>query len=204
MLPQELEQSLRDGLDDLRVITGENSAFIRPTFWGYNDETLQIYAAHGLKMLLTDVNNRDGIRLHNIFGFRDRIREQFARARQMIARGALPELHGQVPLVITLHDLNTMTAHNLAHYLHVMTEEAARTGLTLAAKPFYDDAREIAEVASLRAYPAEMVTVIAKDTRKYTLPDNTVAGAATTQNTAQPATAVPVSYNPGNTASTLR
>ncbi len=90
MLPEELAQSLRDGQDDLRAITGRDNMFIRPTFWGYNDQTRYLYATHNLKMLLTDVNNRDGIILHSIFGLRERVRSELLRMRRAIERDELP------------------------------------------------------------------------------------------------------------------
>ncbi len=151
MTPGDLAESLRNGRDDLRRITGRDTEFIRPTFWGYSDATLDLYTAHHLKMLLTDVNTRDGVRLHNLFGFRSRVYNQLVRTRQAIERGELPIHRGNAPVVITLHDLNTITARNVREYLHVLTEEAAAAGLPLADKPFYDSAGEIREVAALRA-----------------------------------------------------
>lgn len=151
MTPGDLAESLRDGRDDLRRITGRNTDFIRPTFWGYNEATLGLYTAHHLKMLLTDINTRDGVRLNNLFGFRGRVYEQLVRTRQAIERGELPVYHGSVPVVVTLHDLNTITARNVREYLHLLIEEAAAAGLPLADKPFYGTAREIREAAALRA-----------------------------------------------------
>lgn len=153
MLPEELAQSLRDGQDDLRAITGRDNMFIRPTFWGYNDQTRHLYATHNLKMLLTDVNNRDGIILHSIFGLRERVRAELLRMRRAIEHGELPTLHGTIPLVITLHDLNPVTAMRMTEYLHILVEEARAVGLTLDDKPFYDNTTDIIEVASLRAIP---------------------------------------------------
>jgi hypothetical protein len=163
MMPEDLAQSLRDGRDDLRAITGHDTAFIRPTFWGYNDQTRNLYAAHDLKMLLTDVNNRDGIILHSIFGLRERVRSELLRTRRAIERDELPQLHGSIPLVITLHDLNPVTALRMTEYLHILVEEARVAGLPLADKPFYDNATDIIEVASLRATPPKPMPVIAQN-----------------------------------------
>jgi len=162
MLAEELTQSLRDGQDDLRAITGQNTAFIRPTFWGYNDQTRYLYAAHDLKMLLTDVNNRDGIILHSMFGLRERVRSELLRIRGAIERDELPQLHGSIPLVITLHDLNPVTALRMTEYLHILVEEAKAAGLPLADKPFYDNAKDIIAVASLRAIPPKPMPVTAQ------------------------------------------
>lgn len=162
MLTEELTQSLRDGQDDLRAITGQNTAFIRPTFWGYNDQTRYLYAAHDLKMLLTDVNNRDGIILHSIFGLRERVRSELLRIRRAIERDELPQRHGSIPLIITLHDLNPVTALRMTEYLHILVEEAKVAGLPLADKPFYDNATDIIAVASLRAIPPKRMPVTAQ------------------------------------------
>lgn len=162
MMTEDLAQSLRDGRDDLRAITGHDTAFIRPTFWGYNDQTRYLYATHNLKMLLTDVNNRDGITLHSIFGLRERVRSELLRTRHAIERGELPQLHGSIPLVITLHDLNPVTALRMTDYLHILVEEARLIGLPLAEKPFYDNANDIIAVASLRAIPPSPIPLTAQ------------------------------------------
>src|SRR4030065_43410 len=132
MMTEDLAQSLRDGRDDLRAITGHDTAFIRPTFWGYNDQTRYLYATHNLKMLLTDVNNRDGITLHSIFGLRERVRSELLRTRHAIERGELPQLHGPIPLVITLHDLNPVTALRVTDHLPILVEEGRPLGLARA------------------------------------------------------------------------
>lgn len=162
MPPGELEASLRDGRNDLRAITGEAPAFIRPTFWGYNDQTLDLYTLNDLKMLLTDVNNRDGTRFHNIFGFRQRLRAELLRTRRAVERGALPQYLGHTPVIVTFHDLNTITAANMAGYLRILVEEATAVGLPLADKPFYDDAREIAGAAALRTVSPKPATAVAR------------------------------------------
>jgi peptidoglycan/xylan/chitin deacetylase (PgdA/CDA1 family) len=163
MMPEDLAQSLRDGQSDLRTVTGRDTAFIRPTFWGYNDRTRYLYAAHDLKMLLTDVNNRDGIILHSIFGLRERVRSELLRTRGAIERGELPQVHGSIPLVITLHDLNPVTALRMTEYLHILVEEARAAGLPLASKPFYDNAADIIAAASLRATPPKPMPVTAQN-----------------------------------------
>lgn len=155
MSPEELGASLRAGQDDLRTITHRDPAFIRPTFWGYNDQTIGIYHTHNLKMLLTDINTRDGSQFNNLFGMRSRVARQFQRVRQAIERGELPRYRGNVPLVMSFHDLNPITATNFRSYLRMIVEEAEASGLPLADKPFYDDPEEIRDVAALRAVPAQ-------------------------------------------------
>lgn len=153
MAPDELARSLQDGRDDLRAITGHEPAFIRPTYWGYSDRTRSIYAEHDFKMLLTDVNNRDGIFIHNMYGRRERIRNELLRARRAVERNELPQLNGTVPLIVTLHDTNLLTAMQLTDFLHMLVEEARAVGLPLADKPFYDNAADIIAAAALRAVP---------------------------------------------------
>jgi peptidoglycan/xylan/chitin deacetylase (PgdA/CDA1 family) len=162
MPPEVLAASLRNGQDDLRAITGGDTVFIRPTFWGYNEQTHDLYTAHGLKMLLTDVNSRDGIRFHNLFGMRNRIRTALSRARHEIEHGRLPEYRGAIPIVITFHDLNTITARSISEYLRLLVEEAAVTGLPLTDKPFYDSADDILAAAARRATPPKSVTRVAQ------------------------------------------
>lgn len=162
MTPEELAQSLNDGQADLRAITGHNAIFIRPTFWGYNDETRYIYATHDLKMLLTDVNNRDGLFINSVFGLRKRVRSELLRIRSAIERNELPPWHGSIPLVITLHDLNPVTALRMTEYLHILVEEAKVVGLPLADKPFYDNTSDVIAVASLRAIPPKQLPMTAQ------------------------------------------
>lgn len=151
MSPKELSASLRHGCDDLRTITGDETRFIRPTFWGYNKQSVDIYAANGLSMLLTDVNTRDGSRFNNLFGLRNRVYKELQHAQQAIVRGQLPEHRGVVPIVVSFHDLNPITAFFISNYLKLLTDEATAAGLRLADKPFYDTREEILEVAALRA-----------------------------------------------------
>jgi hypothetical protein len=75
----------------------------------------------------------------------------------------LPQRHGSIPLVITLHDLNPVTALRMTEYLHILVEEARVAGLPLADKPFYDNATDIIAVASLRAIPPKPMPVIAQN-----------------------------------------
>lgn len=201
MMTEELAQSLRDGRDDLRAVTGQDTAFIRPTFWGYNDQTRTLYADHGLKMLLTDVNNRDGIILHSLFGLRERVRSELLRVRRAIERGELPQRHGTIPLVITLHDLNPVTALRMTEYLHILVEEARFAGLPLADKPFYDNATDIIEVASMRATPPAPLPVTAQNNgADSSTPAHRAPFAHLTRNAAAPA---PTAPDPGQPAPAL-
>jgi len=151
MTTDELAQSLRHGTADLQQITGDQPMLIRPPFWGYDDRTVELYSANKLGMLLTDVNTRDGFWLHNVVGMRTRIHNSLIHVRQGLQRGELPVRGGVVPIVVTFHDLNRFTASGLGQYMQMLVDEAAATGLKVAAKPFYDTRDEILEVAMLRA-----------------------------------------------------
>jgi hypothetical protein len=202
MMAEDLAQSLQDGRDDLRAITGHDTVFIRPTFWGYNDQTRYQYATHGLKMLLTDVNNRDGFILHSIFGLRERVRSEFLRVRRAIEHGELPQQNGSIPLVITLHDINPVTALRMTEYLHILVEEARGVGLPLADKPFYDNATDIIKVALLRATPPMPMPVTAQNNKTNSSPDvKQAAFAQQAKNAAGLTQALP---NPDPSAPVLR
>jgi peptidoglycan/xylan/chitin deacetylase (PgdA/CDA1 family) len=147
----ELDQSLRDGIQDLTALTGRAPTLIRPPYWNWTHATLAAYQAHGLSMLLTDVHARDGlaygwtISLHR----RSHFREGLARVRTQA--GTLPVQDGVLPVIITFHDTNTFTASHLQEYLHILLEESRQVGLPIATPPFYNDGNEIEEAALLRA-----------------------------------------------------
>jgi peptidoglycan/xylan/chitin deacetylase (PgdA/CDA1 family) len=155
MSPAELARMLDDGKADIRAITGHDPEFIRPTYWGYNNATREAYAAHHLKMLLTNVNGHDGIIY--VFDFKIDARydfdEELLKLRAAVDRGALPPLHGVTPVIVSMHDVNRYTAHHLTQYLHILVDESRRVGLPVSATPFYDNTDEIIEAAELRAVP---------------------------------------------------
>lgn len=155
LAPQEFEQSLIDGKSDLHAITGSDPEFVRPTYWGYDDRTRAGYAARGLKMLLTNVNGRDGI-IYVLNAKQDPVREfrdELRRVRAEIESGALKPLDGVIPVVVTFHDLNPYTSRRMATYLQLLVDAARHAGLTVAAKPFYDNADDIITAARQRAMP---------------------------------------------------
>jgi len=152
MPPEELATSLRHGKQDLSTISNDSGdMLVRPPAWSYNEQTVALYAEHGFKMLLTDVNTRDGSPINTLFGLRARIRKDLERARQAIAHNQLPERRGVIPIIVSFHDLKLFTAANLADYLKLLTDVAADAGLNLSAKPYYDNREEILEAALFRA-----------------------------------------------------
>ncbi|HSS46039.1 MAG TPA: polysaccharide deacetylase family protein [Burkholderiales bacterium] len=152
---EQLNQSLSNGIDDIRHITGSNPEFVRPPGFLFDAETQELYRSLGLKMLLSDVNARDGvIHVFNVsLRRRSHIRSELNRVYEAVVLRRLPVVHGVVPVMVTFHDVNTYTAWHFTEYLHILVEQAVNVGLPLAAKPFFDQTGEIVEAARYRAVP---------------------------------------------------
>lgn len=148
----QLDRMLVDGIEDIRHISGDVPEFIRPPFWAYNAATLARYQAHGLTMLLDDITIRDG----KVRGYtsnphaRAHIRADLERAAQRVRAGEIPALSGYIPLVMTMHDTNPTTAHDLESYLGMLLEEARRAGFVVDGSPFISPRAELVRVANLR------------------------------------------------------
>lgn len=155
MTPWELDDSLRNGKDDIRAITGDNPLFVRPPHWRFNPQTHALYSNNELHMVLTDVKWRDGI-IHvfdeNPFG-PNYIHYDLRNVRRAIERGELPVVDGYVPVVVTFHDVNAFTARHLTEYLRVLVQAAAAVGLALDAAPFYGQTQALSAAAKQRALP---------------------------------------------------
>jgi peptidoglycan/xylan/chitin deacetylase (PgdA/CDA1 family) len=145
---EELREALANAKADIAAIAGAEPRLVRPPFWSYDEGTLEAYRQAGLDMLLTDLTARDGVVWGINFSLRKRsnLRAQLERLDQR-----LPVLDGAMPVVVTFHDVNSHTARNLAEYLQILVEEAAASGLRLAAKPFYDTRADLERAARLRA-----------------------------------------------------
>jgi peptidoglycan/xylan/chitin deacetylase (PgdA/CDA1 family) len=147
----ELDQSLQDGIQDLTALAGRAPKLVRPPFWSWDARTRAAYEAHGLAMLLTDINARDG----KMYGWNISVRRRsHFRAGLVQVRAhtaALPAHNGVLPVVVTFHDTNTFTASHLQEYLHVLLEESRQVGLPIATPPFYNVAEEVEQAAQLRA-----------------------------------------------------
>ena len=151
----QLNQSLSNGMDDIRQITGSNPEFVRPPGFLFDAETQELYRNLGVKMLLSDVNARDGvIHVFNVsLRRRSHIRSELNRVYAEGGLRQLPVVRGVVPVVVTFHDVNTYTAWHFTEYLHILMEQAVDVGLPLAAKPFFDQTAEMVEAARYRAVP---------------------------------------------------
>jgi peptidoglycan/xylan/chitin deacetylase (PgdA/CDA1 family) len=150
--PQELEQSLSNGVADIQAITGAGPTLVRPPFWNYDKRTFAAYQQHGMHILLTDLSANDG----KIWGFngsprrRANMLRQLSEVREQIARGELPTVEGVIPVVVTFHDLNRYSARHAREYLQILVDSAAATGVRLADKPFYDDHDALLRAAMAR------------------------------------------------------
>lgn len=147
-----LHQMLVHGKEDIRAITGQAPQLVRPPYLAYTEDTLALYEANGYKMLLSDVQARDGvIHFFNIsFRRRSHLRAELRAVYQSARRGDMAQVADIVPIIVTFHDVNPFTARRFAEYLHILVEEAANVGLPLAAKPFYDNAEALSQTAMHR------------------------------------------------------
>ena len=149
----ELDRSLTDGSEDIRTLSGRNPTLVRPPYWSFNARTQAAYRAHGLAMLLTDINTRDG----RIWGWhislqpRSHFRAKLDEVRLGIEEDRMPVVDGVVPVVVTFHDTNDFTASHLEEYLRILVEESRQVGLPVAAEPFYNDGPTVERIARLRA-----------------------------------------------------
>jgi peptidoglycan/xylan/chitin deacetylase (PgdA/CDA1 family) len=149
--PEELEQSLRDGVADLNSISGAKPQLVRPPFWNYDKRTFAAYQAHGLRLLLTDLSANDGKTwgINGSLRRRSNLRDQLARTAQQISVGALPAVNGVIPVVVTFHDLNPYTARHMHEYLQILMDVAEDVGLATDKQPFYGQ-RDALQRAALR------------------------------------------------------
>ncbi|MDO7899147.1 polysaccharide deacetylase family protein [Pseudomonas citrulli] len=152
LAPEELEQSLVDGGNDIADISGAPPSLVRPPFWSYDRRTFAAYQRHGMHVLLTDLSANDG----KVWGItaspRRRINlvRQLSEVRERIAAGQLPEVDGVIPVVVTFHDINRYTARHAREYLQILLDSARATGVRTAAKPFYDDRQALERAALAR------------------------------------------------------
>jgi peptidoglycan/xylan/chitin deacetylase (PgdA/CDA1 family) len=148
-----LEQTLRDGLADLAAFGGHRAALIRPPFWAFDARTVAAYERHGLAMVLTDISANDG----KTTGFRASPRRRMHMARSLVGvrkrmqRGEIPLVDGVAPIIIAFHDTNDYTAAHMAEYLEILVDKAHAAGLSVCAKPFFDNAAALQAAALVRA-----------------------------------------------------
>ncbi len=147
MSPAELDQSLRNGKEDLSRITGSPPVLVRPPYWLFNAATVDCYRRHQLHMLLSDVKAFDGVNWGIHLLRRLNFRSQLAGLQSRFLRGTLPVVNRTIPVVVAFHDTNSYTARHLGDYLSLLVEEAMRLGLPLHDTPFLDDPDEVLTTA---------------------------------------------------------
>ena len=147
--PAALDASLALGVADLSAVTGAAPRLLRPPFWNYNARTLATYHQFGLQMLLTDLSANDGM----IYGInfslhkRSNLRAMLLAQRERWRAGALPEVDGSTPIVVTFHDVNSYTARVIKVYLEILMDVARELDMPTSAKPFYDQRDDIERAA---------------------------------------------------------
>jgi peptidoglycan/xylan/chitin deacetylase (PgdA/CDA1 family) len=150
--PAALDASLALGVADLRALTGAAPRLLRPPFWNYDARTLAAYHRAGLQMLLTDLSAKDG----KIYGInfslhkRSNLRAMLLAQRESWRAGALPQVDGSTPIVVTFHDLNGYTASVIKDYLAILVDVARELDMATAARPFYDTRDDIERAALTR------------------------------------------------------
>ncbi|MFC5472790.1 polysaccharide deacetylase family protein [Paraherbaspirillum soli] len=146
---EELEQSLTDGVADIKAITGAAPTLVRPPFWNYDQRTFAAYRQHGLHILLTDLSANDGKTWGITFSPRRRsnLVRQLSELREHIAAGERPAVNACIPVVVTFHDVNRYTARHMQEYLQILVDSAREVGLATSAKPFYDERSELQRAA---------------------------------------------------------
>ena len=149
----ELDDFLQQAKAVLRQITGKKTKFIRPTYWGFNEVTIQAYKKHDLLMLLTDISVKDG----KSWGYRANprrkgvINKSIKTVKKRIDAGVINAVDGIIPIVVTFHDTNTWTAAHMESYLLLLVDSVAPAGLMLDEKPFYDNSNQIEQAVIDRA-----------------------------------------------------
>jgi len=153
LAPEELDVSLNNGMTDIKSITGHVPMFVRPPFWAYDQRTFSAYQAKGLNMVLTDLSANDGkvIGVQNSPRRRSHLKMQLEEVGNKIRSGALPVVNGEIPVIVTFHDLNNFTATHMEGYLKILKEIASELDMPTATKPFYDNRDELEQAVSARA-----------------------------------------------------
>lgn len=162
--PAELEQSLQDGISDIRAVSGSAPSMVRPPFWNYDARTFSVYQTHGLHVILTDLSANDGV-IHGInFSLRRRsnMLHQLADVRERMLQDKIPVVDGCVPIIVTFHDVNTYTARHMQEYLQILLDSAHELNMRTTPKPFYDDRTDIERAALARS--------VSSSTEKVRLP----------------------------------
>ncbi|MET3132915.1 peptidoglycan/xylan/chitin deacetylase (PgdA/CDA1 family) [Oxalobacteraceae bacterium GrIS 1.11] len=148
--PEELELSLQRGGADLESITGVAPTLVRPPFWNYDAATLAAYQRHGMHMLLTDLSANDGKIWGVNFSWHKRANMLSHLAEVKLRWDTMPVVDGNVPVVVTFHDINNYTARHIEEYLLILLDVARELDMPVAEKPFYAERGELEKAALAR------------------------------------------------------
>jgi peptidoglycan/xylan/chitin deacetylase (PgdA/CDA1 family) len=153
MSPVELHESLDKGKADIHESSNKVAGLVRPTFWAFDQSTLETYDRAGVSMLLTDLRARDGVYAWYQVDPEDggRLHRDFRHYLQRLANGRVSVVDGVAPVVVTFHDTNTFTAEQFSTYLETLVHVARGAGMRLANPPFYANADELLKAARARA-----------------------------------------------------
>lgn len=150
--PEELQSSLEQGINDLKMVRSTKPILVRPPFWSYDQRTLDVYQQHGLQMLLTDLSANDGVIYFFNFSLTKRrnMRKMLSALRPQWQNGKLPSIDGATPIVVTFHDINRYTANHMEEYLEILLDVARELEIPTTPLPFYDDTEELRRAALLK------------------------------------------------------
>lgn len=153
LAPENFESSLKIGVKDLFNVTGIKPTLVRPPFWSYDSYTLSRYQSHGLQMLLTDLSANDGVIYGVNWSWRKKsnLLNQLRRVKSQMTNGGFPIVDGNVPIIVTFHDINRYTARKMETYMQILLQVATELNLELAEKPFYDDQLQLEKAALARS-----------------------------------------------------
>ena len=155
----DLEYSLDLGLAAHIALSGHRPTLVRPPHWSYDARTFAAYQRHGLSVVMTDLSANDGKIPWPNFSLRRRshFEHQMRELRRHVAD--LPVVDGVRPVLVTFHDVNPFTGSHIDEYLQILLDGAAKAGLPLAERPFYDSAEALEAAAKARALPDPSVQI---------------------------------------------
>lgn len=147
----DLEYSLDQGLAAHLALSGRQPTLVRPPHWAYDARTFAAYQRHGLSLVMTDLSANDGKVQWPNFSLRRRshFEHQMRELRRHVAD--IPVVDGVRPVLVTFHDVNTFTASHIDEYLQILLDGAAKAGLAVTERPFYDSAESLEAAAQARA-----------------------------------------------------
>ncbi len=149
---EEFKISLRNGIADLKAITGIAPTIVRPPFWSYDLRTFTTYQSYGLHMMLTDLSANDGKIWGVNFSFHkhSNLFNQLGELRPHWQAGELPVVDGYTPIIVTFHDVNSYTSNHVEVYMQILLQVAHELNIPTAPLPFYNRRDEIERAALAR------------------------------------------------------